>query len=71
MKCGRCSVEVDRPERCWWCGGALCASCWDEIGHCGHADADQANRVSAAMTPEERREMAQAIAGRDEGEEGA
>lgn len=53
------------------CGGALCASCWDEIGHCGHADADQANRVSAAMTPEERREMAQAIAGRDEGEEGA
>lgn len=52
--CGRCRAELadekscccrlcralpDRSETCWWCGGALCFTCWDVAGHCGHPEA--------------------------------
>ena len=39
--CGRCKksvVEAD-AEYCWYCIGYLCASCWDDFGHCGHPEA--------------------------------
>lgn len=39
--CGRCGVGLPGdPERCSWCFGALCESCWEEPGHCGHPEAE-------------------------------
>lgn len=45
-KCGRCgkSMEAGVEEGCWWCGEELCADCWEEYGHCGHLEANQANQ---------------------------
>ena len=42
MKCGLCKVEVALydAEICWYCGGPLCDECWEQYGHCGHAEAD-------------------------------
>lgn len=46
LKCGRCGgdVKVGDEEYCWWCCGELCVDCWEEHGHCGHPEADQANQ---------------------------
>ena len=44
--CGRCGNQIpgDRAESCWFCQVGLCYDCWDEFGHCGHPEADEANR---------------------------
>lgn len=44
--CGRCGKKIfdDSWETCWWCAGPLCVDCWEEYGHCGHPEADEANR---------------------------
>lgn len=41
MTCGRCAREIAEREAewCWWCMGALCVSCWDQHGECGHPEA--------------------------------
>jgi hypothetical protein len=43
--CGRCSVKVhpDDAERCFICEGPLCYGCWQGWGHCGHAEAVEAD----------------------------
>lgn len=43
--CGRCGKEInkDSAEVCWFCIDWLCCECWDEYGHCGHREADEAN----------------------------
>jgi hypothetical protein len=40
---------------CWWCGNALCSTCGDRDGHCGHAGADQVNDESASAKRHEDR----------------
>ena len=44
--CGRCNAvtESEDPEGCWFCHAYLCYDCWETYGHCGHAEADEANR---------------------------
>lgn len=44
--CGRCasSTGVEDPEGCWFCHADLCDDCWETYGHCGHPEADEANR---------------------------
>ena len=46
IRCGFCTREIheDEAESCWLCGGPLCDLCWDEVGHCGHRDADRIDR---------------------------
>jgi hypothetical protein len=34
------------PEACWFCGSDLCYECWDEHGHCGHAEAEVVNEMA-------------------------
>jgi len=45
-RCGFCDrrVEESEAEYCWYCGGRLCGLCWEEVGHCGHPEADEINR---------------------------
>jgi len=45
VNCGRCSEEIDNEsaEYCWYCMAYLCGDCWEEIGHCGHEEADRIN----------------------------
>jgi len=45
LKCNRCGAPIapGKDESCWWCIEALCYSCWDEYGHCGHTEADEWN----------------------------
>lgn len=46
MTCGRCQKQIESPEDgelCWYCGGDLCYECWDEVGHCGHPEAEAIN----------------------------
>ena len=45
MNCNRCGAPIapGKDESCWWCIEALCYSCWDEYGHCGHTEADEWN----------------------------
>lgn len=42
MLCHRCDglILPGQHERCWWCTGVLCGPCWEETGHCGHAEAE-------------------------------
>jgi hypothetical protein len=43
--CARCNTTLgDRPEVCWYCHAYLCGDCWEAVGHCGHPEADEANR---------------------------
>lgn len=46
MTCRRCkaAIEEEWAEFCWFCHGRLCAACWDDHGHCGHAEADEVIR---------------------------
>jgi len=58
--CGRCKKETDNgnEEACWYCIGPLCGDCWEEFGHCGHPEADEANeKAKAAKSYEERRDV--------------
>ena len=44
MKCGRCKKRIKGgPQYCWFCPDPLCYDCWNEHGHCGHAEADAIN----------------------------
>jgi len=53
--CGACGAAVgERPESCWWCGGALCGACWEAKGHCGHGGADAVNEQSRHLSWEGR-----------------
>jgi hypothetical protein len=45
-RCGRCAATVNDPS--WWClhcGAALCDSCGDGVGHCGHPKVEEMNRT--------------------------
>ena len=46
--CGRCTtrIDADRAEGCWYCSAYLCAPCWEALGHCGHPEAEEINRVA-------------------------
>ena len=46
VKCHSCDwwTTRDDAEFCWYCGKTLCGECWEERGHCGHPEADEANR---------------------------
>jgi len=41
--CKRCRKTISEYEYCWYCMDPLCVECWDEFGHCGHKEADEAN----------------------------
>lgn len=42
--CGRCNTKLLADyQYCWWCQGYLCFKCWDELGHCGHFEAEAVN----------------------------
>lgn len=43
--CGRCNKEITREdaEYCWYCMEYLCGECWEEVGHCGHEEAERMN----------------------------
>jgi hypothetical protein len=57
MACGRCGVEVSDPDLCWWCEAALCSTCWETVGHCGHEEAERANTASRMLDHEGRRAL--------------
>lgn len=42
MKCGRCKAPIteETAEFCYLCHARLCFTCWDDVGHCGHAEAE-------------------------------
>jgi hypothetical protein len=43
--CGRCGTSTPEPAwRCAICDVPLCGSCADDLGHCGHTEAEIANR---------------------------
>ncbi len=54
-ECARCG-GAEAPELCWWCRSALCRSCWDSEGHCGHPEADAVNRETGKATTREARD---------------
>lgn len=66
-RCGACGLRLApparEPEACWWCNGDLCYACWDEIGHCGHAEAEAVNERMRHAGPAERAAMARAVVG--------
>jgi hypothetical protein len=37
-------IRLAFAESCWFCNGALCFACWQDVGHCGHFEAFQRNR---------------------------
>ena len=43
--CGRCEdmIPDDDWEICWFCEQELCYKCWDDLGHCGHQEAEVEN----------------------------
>lgn len=43
--CNRCHkiIPRDDAEFCWYCMATLCSTCWDDVGHCGHPEADAIN----------------------------
>ena len=43
--CGNCKQDIyeDAQEYCWYCHGPICYACWDDIGHCGHLEAEAIN----------------------------
>lgn len=43
--CGRCHAS-GADEVCWWCPEFLCVPCWEEVGHCGHPEAEEQNRLA-------------------------
>lgn len=49
--CERCEELIPgaAPEYCWWCLGFLCSGCWDELGHCGHPEAEAVNERARAV----------------------
>ena len=49
-ECGRCHAPLlsDEAELCWYCTGPLCFDCWENVGHCGHAEAVRINEAARA-----------------------
>ena len=49
VACNRCYKKIDKEEAefCWYCYAYLCIECWQEVGHCGHLAADQANEEAS------------------------
>jgi hypothetical protein len=59
--CARCGDNVDRDPvtwSCWFCGGAICNRCGDQVGHCGHPEAEKAIRDTGGGTWEEQAAVA-------------
>lgn len=53
-RCGKSGADAV----CWYCCEPLCSECWEELGHCGHPEAERANELTrAAGSYEERREI--------------
>ena len=48
MKCGRCN-EPATLDVCWYCAAPLCGTCWEDVSHCGHAEAEAANVAARAV----------------------
>lgn len=46
--CGGCGKSVaDKDyEHCWFCPALLCFDCWEDVGHCGHAEAEAINAAA-------------------------
>jgi hypothetical protein len=44
----------------------LCGPCWEDVGHCGHPEADAVNEASKAMTYDQRRALILATIPEDE-----
>lgn len=53
--CGRCKREIESgpAERCWYCQAWLCFACWDDVGHCGHPEAEAQNETARAAVQAE------------------
>lgn len=56
--CGSCGVDATNSELCWYCHGWLCSDCWERVGHCGHPEAHEANRVARGVPRFSERDMA-------------
>jgi delta-aminolevulinic acid dehydratase/porphobilinogen synthase len=52
--CGGCAAKIteSEAEACWFCNSDLCFDCWDETGHCGHAEADRINEETRKIYAE-------------------
>lgn len=51
MECSKCGKPIDgEPEYCWYCESELCIDCWERVGHCGHLEADEVNRLGVEAT---------------------
>jgi hypothetical protein len=63
VTCQRCRARVAGfwAETCWYCTGDLCYQCWEDHGHCGHAEAVAINEASRGMTHEQRAAIARAL----------
>ena len=59
--CGRCKQPPGRAETCWYCNGDLCVKCWDEVGHCGHEEAEIINAAARRMNGDGRLALARAL----------
>jgi hypothetical protein len=50
--CARCGANlVGDGEFCWYCEALLCANCWEQIGHCGHLEAEATNVIGRLYSP--------------------
>lgn len=65
MNCPSCNAAITKgtAQCCWFCNGYLCASCWEERGHCGHPEADAINQASRLLDADKRRELVIAAVG--------
>jgi hypothetical protein len=61
--CRRCTTLIGskKPERCWYCQGHLCVTCWDIHGHCGEAAAIAINNAARLATPARRAALLAAL----------
>ncbi len=54
LDCGRCGETLPEWEEvCWFCQARLCGECWERYGHCGHPEADEANRRAREVGSEQ------------------
>ena len=51
IECARCKSLADTAdaEFCWYCHARICYSCWDDVGHCGHPEAEAQNEAARAV----------------------
>lgn len=60
-QCGRCRCKAPNPEYCWYCLSPMCGDCWEEHGHCGHAEADVIKHAMKGAPYDKRRELVLAL----------